>query len=196
MRAKPLFDTALHEATSSLVPALEELTGRVIHRYQAKKIAEDTIRAYLAVAKDQEARRIGPRISQESRQMAGLEIGESVVVPAQTFQSIRNRMTTARKLMENDDAKWRCEATEGGITITRTVDGARWWRDPTRNEKAVELAAMAPGDKRIAKTIKTLKGRGQMGTNTKIAARKILEDPAADWAAQTTAKGILIHRTR
>lgn len=194
MRAKPLFETAVQEATSSLLPALEELTGRKIHRYQVQKIAEDTIRAYQAVARDQERSRVSGFVSDETRKLAALEVGRHVIVVPQPFQSLRGRMATARKIMDNPDAKWKCETVAEGIKITRTIDGARFWRDPTKNAKAVEMAEMKAGERKIAKTILTAKGHGQMGTNTKIAARKILDCPTADWSVKTTERGILLTR--
>lgn len=96
--------------------------------------------------------------------------------------------------MDNPDAKWKCETVAEGIKITRTIDGARFWRDPTKNAKAVEMAEMKAGERKIAKTILTAKGHGQMGTNTKIAARKILDCPTADWSVKTTERGILLTR--
>lgn len=195
-RARPLFDTAVHEATSSLIPALEELTVRTIHRYQAKKIAEDTIRAYFSVAKDQEATRVDGRISKESRELSALEVGRSITVKPQPFQSLRGRMATARKLMDNEEARWKCETVPEGIKVTRTIDGQSYHRDPMKNKKAVELSEMKVGERRIAKQILTTRGKGQMGTNTKIAARKILDCPTADWTVCTDPRGVLITRTR
>lgn len=196
-RATPLFETAVREASIALTAALSE---EDIALRRTRPVVEATVRAYLAVAKDEEARRHTGNISPLTRDIAALDIGQSLLADAIVRKGFNNsRLKAVRNLMDNQHAMFFCRSTgpnvpAGKIRVTRAQDGARPGWEPTRNRKAVELAAMRPGEAIISREIRSLRGKGQMCTSTKNAARKILGDANANWRVREVKDGIRVER--
>lgn len=186
-RNKPLYEAAVNEA----ITAYEAVAGN-----PPRQVVQAVVRAYLSVAADLERQRVDGRISPVSRALAAMPVGGTREFTGEAIHDLRQRMRTARDLMGNPDAKWACETRGPVVFVRRLVDGSRTWRDPTKNPKARELAAMRPGETITPKTITAARGAGSMGTNSKIAARKILGDPAADWTVKSHKGKPRITRTR
>ncbi len=127
--------------------------------------------------------------------IAALKPGEWADFPEAAPQLFRNYFTTARKLLEEPDAAWlrRPQKGTGLVRITRLAPGERPAPDPRNNPAAVFLAAMNVG---TAQTTQIFPTRQHMGSNVKTMARRILNDPAADWRARTTTKGIQVTRLK
>lgn len=138
-----------------------------------------------------------PRLSPVTKKLLTLRVGQHIDVVAQPLQSIRQRFKTVANLTQNLKIVFRCETQKNGkVRITRQPDGERYSRDPRKNPKAAELASLKVGESIIAKTLKSTRGVGQMGSNTKISARKILGNPYADWSVETTIKGVRLTRLK
>lgn len=159
------------------------------------------LRAYLAanpvITGPELTQPMDGRISPISKDCAAMKVGDKIEVPAQPLQSIRQRFKTACRLMNNPDAKWRTRSLSNGkVEIERMADGVRYWRDPLLNAKAVELASLAVGQSIISKTLKSTRSKGSMGSNTKIAARRIMGIPYADWSVEARSKGVRLTRIK
>lgn len=193
MRAKPLYPEALAEALQALLPALPP----DMPRHAARALCASVVRSYLMVAGGLEGARMDYRIAPLSRALAALEVGAAMIAPAMPTQCVRGRMSTARKLMDNPAATWRSETLpDGRIKVTRRDDGATTYaRDLTKNAKAMEMAALKPGESVWSRTIATSRGRGQMGSNAKVAARKLLGAPRANWTVRTVGDRVRLTRT-
>lgn len=191
-RAKPLYGLAVDEAIPALTGALE--AEGVAVRFP-RPIVQAVVRAYLAVARDLEAQRTDGRISPVSRALAAMAVGASREFPDAAVHDLRQRMKTARDLMDNPDAKWSCETRGTVVVVRRLVDGARYWRNPLANPKVRELAAMRVGETITPKTITAARGAGSMGSNVKVAARKAVGSPSADWTVKSHRGKVRVTRT-
>lgn len=179
---------AVEPAATELVQALRR-RGKIID--DPENVVVLVVRAYL------EAHRVrqvsNTRISPSTRAMAALEPGQKIPVEVAAVQILRSRMKTARKLMENSEARWAVHATGvGTYLVTRLKDGEAPRRDPWHNQRAAFLAQLKPGQKALASGFKN---RASMSTNLKVAARRLLENNTADWRAWTTARGVMVERT-
>lgn len=193
-RNKPLYAAAVDEAIPALVSALDA-EGVAVRG--PRPIVQAVVRAYLAVAQDLENARTDGRISPLSRRIAALAPGAGFEFSGQSLPVIRQRFKTARDLMGNPDARWRCESRPNGVVfIERLPDGSRYHREPTRNPKVRELISLKPGETVLSKTLKSVRGAGQMGGNTKVQARKALGDPNADWSVKQHGSGVRLTRIR
>ena len=181
-RNRPLYPQAVEEAIPALVAILES-EGVAIR--SPRQAVQAVVRAYRAVADDLEAKRVDGRISPLTRRLAGLAVGASFEFTGQSLNVIRQRFDMARELMGNPDAKWRCETLpDKTVRIERLADGSRYYRDPLKNPKVRELISLKVGETVVSKTLTTVRGKGQMGGNTKVQARKALNSPKADWTVK------------
>jgi hypothetical protein len=179
-RNKPLYEVAVNEA----ITAYEAAAGN-----PPRQVVQAVVRAYLVVAQDLEAQRVDGRISPISRALAAMVVGTSREFRGAAVHDLRQRMKTARDLLGEPDAKWSCQTQGDCVLVRRLPNGARYFRNPLANPKVRELVAMKVGETIAPKTITAARGRGSMGSNVKIAARKYLNDPAADWKVRTIAGG-------
>lgn len=186
-RNKPLYDAAVDEA----VQAYEAAAG-----LPPRQVVQAVVRAYLIVAQDLERQRIDGRISPVSRALAAMAVGATREFRGEAVHDLRQRMKTARDLLGEPDAKWSCQSRGDAVLVRRLPNGARYFRNPLANPKVRELVAMKPGEVIVPKTITAARGRGSMGSNVKIAARKYLGDPAADWTVKTHGDKVRITRVR
>lgn len=183
MRQKPLYPQAVDEATQSLTAELDH-RGVVISDPRA--VVQAVVRTYLMIARELEQQRIDHRISPLSKRLSQMIVGASIVYEGQSLQVIRQRFKTAQRLMGNPDARWRCESLpDGKVRIERLPDGSRYYRDPAKNPKVRELASLKVGETIVSKTLLTTRGKGQMGSNTKVQARKLMNNPEADWTVKS-----------
>ncbi len=135
------------------------------------------------------------RLSPITRACAKLEPGQFVDVAGQPIQAIRARFHTARRLLGRPNAVFICESLSSGkVRVRRLEDGVRYHRNPWLNPKAVELASLKPGESKIAESLKTVRGKGSMGGNAKVAARKLLDNFRADWTVRMTTRGVRLTR--
>lgn len=185
MRAKPIYPAAIREATPTLIAELEA-QGLTVRNPEA--VVRAVVRTYKAVADELETKRTDGRISPLSRRIAALAIGQGFEFEGQSLAVIRQRFPTARQLMDppNASARWRCESRpNGSVWIERLRDGSSYYRNPARNPKVRELASLRVGETIVSKTLLTTRGAGQMGSNTKVQARKLLNEPKADWTVKS-----------
>ncbi len=187
-RAAPLYQKAVEEAVTAYLGAMET----PVHRYRAKQTVETVIRAYLALAADASDRRISPT----TQRMMDLEIGEAMIVERLAPQDVRRRMKTARKLTNDDTRRFISSVLpDGKLRVTRVEPDYK----PVRpvNPKSREMASLLPGQEIVSTAITSTRGKGQIGTNTKVAARKLMGLPHADWTVKAGPRGsILLKRIR
>lgn len=157
---------------------LETLTRAVTEAYQAALTAE---------------RMTNQRIAPSTRAMAELAVGEVAMIDCAARVILHRNMKTARRLMSNPRARWaQHETTTGVIRVTRMPDGSQPKRDPWANVRAVQLAAIHVGKARICSAFPTVHA---LCSNTKVAARRLLDNHEANWSARTTSHGVRITRT-
>lgn len=173
--------------------AVVELDLALYRRFHQKvlyAIARRTIRSYLAALETQ-PKRGHDRLREETKQMAALKIGEEAIFPPVPRSVMFARAVTARKLMNNPDARWDIRLDYSNhIVCTRRADGSAYQYDPTRNPITVFIASIPLGE---SKTTTEL-NRNSLSTHYKLGARKILKCPTANWKCRTTNKGIKITR--
>lgn len=138
------------------------------------------------------------RVSQKSRDLAAMAVGDKILVRGHSATVVRHRFGTARAILGNPDAAWRTLTLPcGAVEVLRLPDGSPVERDPTLNPKAVEMASLAVGQSVLSKTITAVRGGnggGAMNTTTKSTARKILGNPAADWSVTQRSNGVRLAR--
>jgi hypothetical protein len=188
---------AVDDAVSALSAAVEDLRP-VLKRAAVEAIARDVIRTYLLTEQAELSRRHDGRMSDITKKLTAMEVGDRVLIESTPPQAVRARMKTARRAMDNAQAVFVCDTmADGRIRITRLEDGASAKvKRVVENPKARELASLQINQEIISTTLTSLRGAGQMGPNTKIAARKLIGAPGADWTVRQTEKGVLLKRTR
>lgn len=134
--------------------------------------------------------------SQTSWEIAALEVGQHKDFYGRSLQLLRQRFPSARKLMQNPDANFRCKSISmGGVRVFRMPDGIVNWRDPLENPKVLELVSMEVGEVKQAATIKSTRGAGALGSNSKVMARRHLNNHRAQWAVFRSGTHIMLKRT-
>lgn len=190
-RQQPLYQIAVEEAMSVLAAEVDLPPGR------ARKVVEAVVRAYNVVAFDAaNASRRDHRLSPVTKRIMEMELGARILLPSMAMQDIRARMRTVRTLTGEPDRKWRMETQhDGKIMVTRIAP-----EDPQRimppESKAVELAGMKAGQEKIGVHVKSVRGKGQVCSSTKVTARKLLDESHAQWTFRSTDRGVLIKRIR
>lgn len=188
--AKKMFLETMDVAGLSIDPRVHLLGDKLLDILIRKTIVE-----YLDQSKD--AKLYKRNYAKATHQLAEMKIGEVIEVDAQPLQSIRQRMVSARQIMNNPDAIWNTERNGLKVTIVRNEDNAQVrYFDPGKNPKVAEMVRMKPGDSIISAAQTSTRGAGQMGSNSKIMARRYLHDPEADWTVRMTTKGIRLTRIK
>lgn len=159
-------------------------------------VVRATVAAYLRAHRAADIKRTDSRVSPVTRKLAALAIGRFVILDAMPTQAVRGRYDMARKLMGVPNATFTAELLpDGRVRVFRLLNGAcAHRRDPSKNKKAVELASLKPGESLLSKHINTTRSKGQPGSNTKVAARKLLGNGRADWSFRMTNKGVRVTR--
>lgn len=106
----------------------------------------------------------------------------------------RSRMTTARRRMNNPDAKWQILTYDDHYIIMRLPDGVKPSRDPRGNKYARFLADMALGETKFGGEL--FKDTHDLVLSRKILARKLLGQPHANWKSWSIPGGVNIKRIR
>lgn len=167
---------------------------KVLRILRAGGPPEALVDAIVAIRVSAFARRMTRPPAALTKDIAGLFPEQFVETVEQCRQTIHGRMKTAREILKNPDARWRVDkVSDGVIRITRMEDGAKYERG-VLSLAVLEIAALHVGDSKIAEHIKSVRGKGQMGTNTKIAARRFLGNDAADWSVRSTSQGVRVTR--
>jgi hypothetical protein len=157
---------------------------------QAFQVTQDVIRAYLAVAVPIEAmRREDQRVSEISKRIAAMSVGEIERFQGGTPQSIRMRFKTARQLLGEPEATWRSWVEGADVCVQRMPDNAP--RTYPVSPITREIASIPLGSAKHLKSTSTCRG---LSANYKVGARKLLSEPKADWRFKTTEKGVLCRR--
>lgn len=183
------YPLAIDEAVRVLVAA-----GVVVR--DPRQLVRDMLNAYELTARDQEAARVGHYVHETTRALAGLDVGKGILLVGTSQDAVRMKWKAARKLMNNPDAAWRSETRKDGLWVERIADGTRYVRPPTAAPIVRELLTVRPGQTIVSKTIRQVRGAGQLNTWHKARARQHLEDPAADWSVRQHGDKVRLTRTR
>lgn len=180
-------------ATAVLVRLLRE------SRHDPSAITKALVSEYLSVVRPLEAARArsisaSRGMSETTKILMSLRPGQIAVVPNQAAQSIRGRMKTARVQMGVPDAVWRTwKAPDGRRMAKRLPNGSQAEvRLPEEHSaKSHELFGIKLGESIVSEHWSVPPGqkRTQIGNNHKVAARKLLGNPMADWRMSTMANG-------
>ena len=140
------------------------------------------------------AKRVSRPPSKTTTEIAALFPGQFLETKEMCRQAIHKRFNTARRMLEDEDAKWRIDKVEPGlIRITRLRHGEAYQRD-VKSAKVYEIASLRVGESKIAEHIKSTRSTGALGTNHKISARRLLGNDSADWRLRSTNQGVRITR--
>jgi hypothetical protein len=159
-------------------------------------VVEAIVASYLKSAGDDKSlkpiRRQGG-VSPNTIAISRMEVGDLISLRAAAQSSVRNVFATARRIMENPDARWATSKAERGVFEVRRLPDGMIGRDPRRNTLAVELAALEIGDSQVFKVDNYTRHRSayQVAKNQ---ARRILGDDGADWSYKITSKGARVVR--
>lgn len=188
---EPALNRYAYEATLRDFLELCTEDGIYMPDYRAEKLVRRLLRMYLKLNKDQN--RNEKRLAAETYTLIGMAIGQTIVFEPCAKSVMRNRMKTARDRLNNPGARWSLTFnSDGKLECTRLEDYQPYRYNPTLNRNAVWLANIPKGQTR---TTKKWKNRQTLGSNMKVAARRILQNDKANWSARTTAEGIKVTRT-
>lgn len=192
-----LYSGAYNAALEDLRLVLETGGIEITNGAVLRKAARECIRTYLKSLKAE--RKMRTELHQnrhpDTTALAQMEIGERRVFDA-TRNTIYQRLRSARRLAQDETARWLLKSLPSGRTeVERIAAGHErpWnWR---RNAKALWLSELEPGESKVATP--ELFGT-QVHHTSKHAARMILNDMEATWSAYrvTTAKGLAWKVTR
>jgi hypothetical protein len=174
----------LQRALSTLGMALPNLKVQ-------EAITRRLVRAYRAAAET-----LPPKqehsMSPGTKALMAMAVGDEIDAEGLQPSAWRNRMSTARRLMANPAVRWLFVTLgPGNVVIRRLPDGTA----PKRalGPRAQRLAAVGLWEKRTFT-------RDEIGVrldrSTKMAARKILDLPTAEWRSASTNKGLRVERIR
>ena len=124
--------------------------------------------------------------SELTRKLIKMNVGDTIIVEAVTNSKLTTNRATARKALDNPNARWRAESLPDGKTkITRRPDGTKHIYGLPRNPIIGKLAAMNIGQRM------TVEGIERLTNAWKILAREEMEKPRAQWKTQRLANGKL-----
>lgn len=129
-----------------------------------------------------------------SAQLAAMEVGEYIITQPVSHNNLTSLRRTARKRMINPAAVWERETREDGmVRITRMPDG--WSFNHKTNPLTADLADMRVGEHRDVICLAT--DVRAMHDNCKNAARRLMNDPQAQWRTKRIRPTLFrIRRTR
>lgn len=176
----------LTAATDALLEAMRVAGYKApASRSLAMAMARRCVRAY------QEATPRLKRLTDETRAMVALAVGESVTLPAGRPQAYRARMKVARRILGAPAACWSTSsADDGSIVVTRLVDGAAPVHCPRRSPRAVFLASLTVSMGWVPAPL--FPDSHTLTKSTKVMARRICGRPGADWTTKRTSMGMMI----
>lgn len=132
------------------------------------------------------------KMSPVTRKLIAMKVGDVIEVPPMTQGALTTCRQTARAHLNKPEAVWRGTTLETGhIRIERVADGSPLHRD-YRNPAVIELASLEVAGVVILKTL-----RGKMHNAIKVQARKLMDNPTANWRCENLANGdVRARRTR
>lgn len=130
----------------------------------------------------------GFKESPKTRQLMAMAVGDVVEFPPMTQGALTTLRTTARKKLENPDARWHGETLPSGyIRVTRLEDGAE---RPEKRSPAVELIAAMNLNGRISIPKDQVPASG-LHAGIKAQARRLMKYPPANWRSERLKNGNL-----
>ena len=189
---------SLHpEGVSAAAKELGDILRRDLGYAPRDSILENAVkrvvRVYLPVSRTV-SKKAHDRLHPGTRALMEMEVGDNRLFPATALQVFRCRMRTARRFMENPDARWSAKAINTReVRVRRLPDGATPEADPWDTPRVVFLAKLVVGKPTLAPLYKN---RQSMSHGTKMSARKLLGNPDAEWTAKTTPKGVVVTRVK
>jgi hypothetical protein len=192
--AKQLNGPAFEVACGEFEAALRAIGGepppvKILHA-----VVRRTIRGYLAELEQPESRKNYGRFSQQTLALGNMAVGDVLGFrPPAANQVWANRMTTLRRLKDSPGLRFQIRQRAGFTEITRLPDFAYPSRNHADNPKAAWLATLGIDERKLAPAALGF-GR-RLDSNVKIAARKLMGKPTANWSRETTNKGLRITRT-
>lgn len=177
-----------------LLPAGVTLVAEILR--VPEHAAREAIRSYLELV--EHTALVSPgRWGKVTRALAAMRVGEVRHFQGKGTHVLRQRLASARRLMENPRARWSMESlADNEVRVTRRPDGDTLERDETRNPVVCELLALAPGENLLSAHVTAGRGAGSLTTFHRVMARRRLGEPNAQWAARATSRGVRITRTR
>lgn len=125
--------------------------------------------------------------SQRTQILMDMAVGDVVFFEPITQGALTTLRRTARKRMENPDARWHGETqNDGRVKITRMKDGSDHIFGLPRNPDIELMALMKVDDVLILKNVK-----GKMYNGMKVQARRIMENSEANWKCENLANGLV-----
>lgn len=129
-----------------------------------------------------------------SAQLATMEVGEYIITSPISHNNLTSLRSTARRRMINSAAVWeRRTLPDGRVRITRMPDG--WSFNHKTNPLTTLLSEMKIGEHRDVEC--EAKDARAMHDNCKCAARRLMNDPSAQWRSKRIRETLFrIRRTR
>lgn len=180
-----------------------ELSRKVRPRKDSKQaiLGEVNLREYLYVVEELRMRRneyaTKKQYSELTKWMIGSKPGDCVSWRPITLSEITGSRATARKALDNKNAKWSSRTLKNGyVEIERLKDTDEYVYGVPRSPIPAMLAGMNVHGRTKIKYDKGGKRR-RFPHKFKVIARKILNQPDANWKYQMLASGhIAVMRTR
>lgn len=136
----------------------------------------------------------GTNINPLTEKLALMEVGEYIITDPVSHNNLTSLRRSARKRMINGAAVWERETLQDGrVRITRMPDG--WSFNHKTNPLTGVLAEMRIGEHRDVECLAT--DVRAMHDNCKCAARRLMNDPQAQWRTKRIREKLFrIRRTR
>ena len=132
------------------------------------------------------------RVSVVTRQLAAMEVGQVIRLRGASSSQTHAKMRSARLLMENPQAAWRTDSqSDGWLRVQRLPDGLKRTTAVTSHVTTTISKLPVNGSYLFDHMTK----RSCFASGYKQVARRLMNDPHAQWSAKTTTKGVRVTRT-
>lgn len=132
----------------------------------------------------------GFAVGETTRKLMAMAVGDTIELPPITNGALTTCRTTARKRMENPDARWHAETQESGyVKVTREPDGSAHKFGKPRSPAVAILAAM-----NLNARVTIPKGdfpASGIHAGIKAQARQAMNYPRANWRTEKLKNGSL-----
>lgn len=127
-----------------------------------------------------------------TRALMAMKVGDVIELQPMTQGALTTCRQTARVRLEQPDAVWWSRKLESGlIRVERKANGSPLHRD-YRNPAVEVMAAMEVDDSVVIRTLK-----GKMHNAIKVQAKKLMNNPQADWRCENLNSGdVRVRRTK
>jgi hypothetical protein len=150
-------------------------------------VVSQVVQAYQAVRPPEAPSRLCAGV----RRLMAMAVGEAQLLDGVSAPTAQRYAYSARRRLDNAQARWAVRTVERGVTVERLPDGPM--HDPRRNALAAEIATLKVGD-RMKSRVRRAKVSGSVGAAAIAAARRILDNPKADWSFSMRGDGVWITR--